>query len=105
MTNSVERNASIKSHAVGSLGLIETGLETQNSTATHATNASTSKPGRCIIRKYNAIDRRNRKETIILHPMKCTIPSGGLTAIIGPCGSGKSSLLDFLAGCALGSAI
>jgi len=105
MTNREERQASIASHAVDSLGLIETGLETQNSAATHATNTSTSKPGRCIIRKYNAIDRRNRKETIILHPMKCTIPSGGLTAIIGPSGSGKSALLDFLAECALGSTI
>ena len=91
-------HTSIKHHAVAGLGLIETGLDHQESTATtHATNTSTSKPGRCIIRKYCVKNRR--KELTLLHPMKLTIPSGSLTAIIGPSGCGKTALLKFLSEC------
>ncbi|KAH8674176.1 P-loop containing nucleoside triphosphate hydrolase protein [Xylariales sp. PMI_506] len=44
--------------------------------------------------EYRATLRSGRRTKTILHPISATFPSGLLNVIMGPSGSGKSSLLD-----------
>lgn len=69
-------------------------------TGRSALTGVTSRPGRCIVRKCTVMvgPRGRQTERVLLHPMKVDLPNGSLTAIIGPTGSGKTTLMKFLSG-------
>lgn len=69
-------------------------------TGRSALTGATSRPGRCIVRKCTVMvgPRGRQTEKVLLHPMKVDLPNGSLTAIIGPAGSGKTTLMRFLSG-------
>ena len=69
-------------------------------TGRSALTGATSRPGRCIVRKCTVMvgPRGRQTEKVLLHPMKVDLPHGSLTAIIGPTGSGKTTLMKFLSG-------
>ena len=111
--------------AVGKLGVIETGLESMKRRQRRPSNQGRSKrnlredlssfggdsrrsgftgttlrQGRCIVRKCTVMvgPRGKQKEKVLLHPMKIDLPNASLTAIIGPAGSGRTTLMKFLSG-------
>jgi len=108
------------SNAVGKLGVIETGLEStmrshkarrysdssssslgvETTTGRSALTSGTLRPGRCIVRKCAVMvgPRGRRTEKVLLHPTRVDLPNGSLTAIIGPAGSGRTTLMKFLSG-------
>eukprot|EP00567_Pseudictyota_dubia_P017121 CAMPEP_0197437676 /NCGR_PEP_ID=MMETSP1175-20131217/4856_1 /TAXON_ID=1003142 /ORGANISM="Triceratium dubium, Strain CCMP147" /LENGTH=667 /DNA_ID=CAMNT_0042967253 /DNA_START=443 /DNA_END=2446 /DNA_ORIENTATION=- len=106
--SSTGSNTCTNANTVGNIGLIETWhtgggsrvLDEFSQYGASAVTGATSKPGRCVVHECCVTVRsckRIRKKTL-LHPMRVDIPSGSMTAIIGPAGSGKTTLLNYLAG-------
>ena len=97
-SNQGRRSTSRRSNGADDDDLSSLGGETM--TGRSALTGATSRPGRCIVRKCTVMvgPRGRQTEKVLLHPMKVDLPNGSLTAIIGPTGSGKTTLMKFLSG-------
>lgn len=97
-SNQGRRSKSRRSNGADDDDLSSLGGETM--TGRSALTGVTSRPGRCIVRKCTVMvgPRGRQTEKVLLHPMKVDLPNGSLTAIIGPTGSGKTTLMKFLSG-------